>query len=317
MTTTAGSTGTPGPDHAAVPYDAPADLAARLAPRLAPVLAEGGPVLAVLAAPERDALRDRLGDAADGVEFADPVREHRLPPFTVAIRWARLGRRVRAGGRPAVVVGQHVELPAGPGHWARLDIALNVALAGLPVTALCPCQGAGNESHVRQTHPTILTADGPLANPAYRPPPDAVLDYPPPPPPDLGPSAVELTFGRDELVALRRVTARVGVEAGLDDDRVADLVLAVSELASNSVEHGPGTGRVLMWKRGTSVTAEVSDEGHLDLPFAGLVAPPPSGARGRGLWLACELTDVLQVWGGTGTVVRTTVGEPPDRTSQA
>ena len=41
---------------------------------------------------------------------------------------------------------------------------------------------------------------------------------------------------------------------------------------------------------------------------SGLTLPPPHGERGRGLWLACELCDVLQVWSepGAGTTVRLT-----------
>ena len=40
-------------------------------------------------------------------------------------------------------------------------------------------------------------------------------------------------------------------------------------------------------------------------PFPGMVAPAAAGIRGRGLWLASELCDVMQVWSdGEGTVVR-------------
>jgi hypothetical protein len=48
----------------------------------------------------------------------------------------------------------------------------------------------------------------------------------------------------------------------------------------------------------------VSDRGGpLDVPFPGLTLPPPAGARGRGLWLASELSDVLQVWSDDGSTV--------------
>jgi hypothetical protein len=36
-----------------------------------------------------------------------------------------------------------------------------------------------------------------------------------------------------------------------------------------------------------------------------MVAPAATGVRGRGLWLASELCDVMQVWSDTdGTVIR-------------
>jgi anti-sigma regulatory factor (Ser/Thr protein kinase) len=100
----------------------------------------------------------------------------------------------------------------------------------------------------------------------------------------------------------------VAERAGLDGARTADAVLAVNEIATNAAEHGPGTGRLRLWvdvEPGTPFAAEVADDGRMDVPFPGMTAPPPSGARGRGLWLASELCDVLQVWSdGGGTVVR-------------
>ena len=82
-------------------------------------------------------------------------------------------------------------------------------------------------------------------------------------------------------------------------------MLAVNEIGSNSIEHGAGQGRLRLWVTDEAVTAEVADGGTADLPFPGMVAPPAVGVRGRGLWLASELCDVLQVWSdGKGTVVR-------------
>lgn len=290
------------PDHVAVPYSDVHDLAARLAPRIATSVATGGTVLAVLASAERAALVRELGADADRVRFADPLDEHAVPAFTVAARWARLGRST---GSRAVVVGQHLDLPdRGEEYWARLHIALNVAIEGLPVTMLCPHRGEMSEC-VERAHPLLLTADGPRRSPAYRSPPEAVVDFPPPPPPALGVPDLRVPFGLPDLPGLRRRIAALGGTAGLGRDRVSDLVLAVSELASNSVEHGAGTGTLSAWIGPHEVTVEVADHGRMDVPFPGMVAPPTAGARGRGLWLASELTDVLQVWSdGSGTVIR-------------
>lgn len=294
------------PDHVAVPYSAPDELASRLAPVVVDSLAAGAPVLAVLDTPERAALSAMVGTDADRIEFADPRHVHAVPAFTVAVRWARLARR--SADARAVVVGQHVDLPdRGPEHWARLDIALNVAIDGLPVTVLCACGQAVRG--VEQTHPLLLTASGTRRSAQYRSPPEAVVDYPPPPPPDLGPPDVDLAFTPTGLSALRRRVTASAATARVDPERAADLVLAVNELASNSVEHGPGAGRLRMWVGPGTVTVEIADGGRVDIPFPGLVLPPPGGARGRGLWLASELTDVLQVWSDeAGTVSRVTIG---------
>lgn len=283
--------------HEAVLHSSPTELARLLAPRIRETADAGHPVVAVLADEPAAALRTELGDVVTGVEFADPARIHAVPAFTAAIRLTRAGRRT---GR-AMVIGQYI--PDLPGcdarHWARFDIALNVAIAALPITVLCP-YAADDPGLPRActTHPLITDASGSAVSEHYRPPHEAVIDYPPPPPSDLGPPIAELAFGAGDLVAVRRLVDRVA--AGLEPDRVADLVLAVNELASNTIEHGPGSGRLRLWA-GDPLVAEVSDGGgSLDLPFPGLALPPSDGTRGRGLWLASELCDVLQVWSDDG-----------------
>ena len=82
-------------------------------------------------------------------------------------------------------------------------------------------------------------------------------------------------------------------------------MLAVNELASNSVEHGPGAGVLRLWVDGDSgLVAEITDRGRLTDAFPGMVRPSTSGPRGRGLWLASELCDVMEVWNDDGTVIR-------------
>ncbi|WP_297649384.1 ATP-binding protein [Pseudonocardia sp.] len=300
--------------HEAMLHTSPADLAAQLTPRVQAALGAGNVVVAVLAKEHEAALRESLGAAADGVEFGDPEQVHRVPAFTVAVRFARACRRSgRADG--ALVIGQHLPgLPGrGPEHWARLDIALNVAIAGLPITVLCPYAADDPDlRRARTTHPVLTAAEGSAVSAEYRPPQDSLIDYPPPPAPGLGTPVSELSFGAAELVALRHLVGEVAAAAGLAPDRAADLVLAVNELASNSVEHGPGSGVLRIWtdpeeEAGTALVAEVADHGGglMDMPFPGLALPPPDGTRGRGLWLASELCDVLQVWSDAdATVVR-------------
>ncbi|WP_214407148.1 ATP-binding protein [Pseudonocardia lacus] len=298
--------------HEAVAFSGPTDLAARLAPRVTAATTAGDPVVAVLARDERGALQAALGDTADGVQFLDPADVHTVPPFTVAVGWARTNRRITEPGGRALVVGQHLEdLPGcGPEYWARLDIALDVATADLPVTVLCPFPVAAPQALVRATHPHVGTAAGVIAGEGYRPPQEAVVDFPPPPPPDLGRPAAQRPFDLSTLAEVRGTVTTVAAAAGLVPEDVADLVLAVNELASNSIEHGPGAGVLRMWDRDGDVVAEVFDGGHMEVPFPGLTLPPPRGERGRGLWLASELCDVLQVWSapGEGTTIRLTLG---------
>jgi anti-sigma regulatory factor (Ser/Thr protein kinase) len=294
--------------HEAVLYSAPDELAQRLVPRLAPALDDGSPVVAVLDGPTRAEVRRALGDDARHVEFPEPATVHRVPAFTVAVRWARLSRLAHAPDGHATVVGQHVAgLPGcGETHWARLDIGLNVALAQLPITVLCPYRADGQElARVHATHPRVTTAQGPALGDGFRDPAAALTAFPPPPAPDLGRPTAVLAFTASDLGALRRLVAAVAARAGMDAGRGSDLVLAVNEIGSNSIEHGPGRGLLRLWLSDDGVTAEVTDTGTTMLRFPGMVAPPATGPRGRGLWLASELCDVMQVWSEPAhTVVR-------------
>lgn len=300
--------GPPGARHDVVLYTAPDELAQQLVGLLAPVLGDGGPVVAVLDDETRAEVRRGLGADADRVEFPDPAAVHRFPPFTVAMQWARLSRKARGATGRATVVGQHVaDLPGcGGTYWARLDIGLNVAVAGLPITVLCAYRADHEElDRVHATHPQLTTGNGFVDSESYRQPADVVIEFPAPAPPDLGPPTAELPFTAAELTELRGLVAEVGDRAHVGSGRIADLVLAVNEISSNSVEHGPGHGHLRMWAGGDGVTAEVADPGITNLMFPGMVAPATDGLRGRGLWLASELCDVLQVWSdGAGTVVR-------------
>jgi anti-sigma regulatory factor (Ser/Thr protein kinase) len=319
MTSAAAGPATTPPDrpdgawHEAVGFSSPADLAARIGPRVARATAAGDPVLAVLAADTRSALQAQLGDHAAGVRFLDPLRVHALPAFTVAVNWARTNRRIATPDGRAMVIDQRLEeLPGcGPEYWARLDIGLDVATARLPVTVLCPFPTTHPQELVQATHPHVATPEGLGSGAGYRDPHEAVVDFPPPPPPDLGRPAAHRPFDLGTLSELRGTVAAVATSAGLTGEEVADLVLAVNELASNSIEHGAGTGLLRVWPDADGMTVEVFDGGRMDLPFAGLTLPPPENERGRGLWLASELCDVLQVWtGAEGTTVRVRLGGP-------
>ena len=209
-----------------------------------PSLHEGAPVVAVLDETTRAELRRALGDAADQVAFPDPALVHaRATVHRRGPVGAAQPPRPTPTGR-ATVVGQHVEgLPGcGENHWARLDIALNVAVVGLPITVLCPYRTDDPVlARVEATHPRLVTATGMVSSGSYRPPVEALVEYPPPPPPELGPSAAELSFGAEELGDLRHLVAEVVGRSGAAPDRVADLVLAVTRSGRTASSTGQAT----------------------------------------------------------------------------
>lgn len=115
------------------------------------------------------------------------------------------------------------------------------------------------------------------------------------------------SFSGPDLPALRAsVAARA--HAWQPGDAADDFVLAVSEIVTNAVVHGGGTGVLTLWVERDRLTCRVTDTGPgMADPAAGCTPPPPSAPGGYGLWLARNLTSTLLVStssAGTTVLVR-------------
>jgi anti-sigma regulatory factor (Ser/Thr protein kinase) len=107
------------------------------------------------------------------------------------------------------------------------------------------------------------------------------------------------------LGAVRSLVSAHACDAGLAEDAREDLVLAVNELATNSVQYGGGGGTLRIWSEPDSLVCDVRDRGYIDDPLAGRIAPPLDQHGGRGLWLVNHLCDLVQIRSTpNGTVVR-------------
>ena len=92
---------------------------------------------------------------------------------------------------------------------------------------------------------------------------------------------------------------------GLRPDRTGDLVAAVAEVATNSIRHGGGGGTLRIWRHEDALICEVTDPGHITDPLVGRRTPSPATETGRGLWLANQLCDLIQVRSSpVGTTIR-------------
>jgi anti-sigma regulatory factor (Ser/Thr protein kinase) len=131
-------------------------------------------------------------------------------------------------------------------------------------------------------------------------------------------------FTERDLTALRRTVAAHADRVGLPAGRIADLILIVSELASNAVRHGGGKGRLRLWTTSDGVHCQIIDDGP-GLPESHQLPrrpPEPNVTGGRGLWLVLTFADNLSVdiGNGGGTVATATLqlpapisGTPDDR----
>ncbi len=115
----------------------------------------------------------------------------------------------------------------------------------------------------------------------------------------------ERCFTLTGLAELRAVVGEHASRLGVPRDRAADFVLAVDEIACNSVKHGGGHGVLRLWPEPDWLVCEVRDRGIMPVLLPERPRPGTEQVSGRGLWLADELCDRLEIRSDSdGTVVR-------------
>lgn len=268
------------------------------------------PVLVMVGSRKLELLRDALGARAGQAHFADMEVVGRNPARIIPA-WREFVAARRTSARPVRGIGEPIWPGRSPSEVVEChhhEALLNLAFADTPeFWLLCPYDTAGLAPAVvreaRATHPYVT--EGAASRPSER---YSAARLPRPfegelPPPAGRPGA--LAFGAHQLSRVRHFVAGRAELAGLAADRASDLVLAVSEVATNSVIHGGGHGTLRVWTENGSLMCEVRDDGTLADPLAGRVRPAPAQADGRGLWLANHLCDLVQIRSsGNGNVVR-------------
>jgi anti-sigma regulatory factor (Ser/Thr protein kinase) len=128
------------------------------------------------------------------------------------------------------------------------------------------------------------------------------------PDPAVGAVEVDLAVEATGLYALRETLAAHASRLGADHDQIDNLLIVASELATNVIRHGGGTGRLRMWQTDGVFYCEVSDDGPgIADPTVGTTPPDPVRLDiGRGLWICRNLGTGLNIEtgpDGRGTVV--------------
>jgi anti-sigma regulatory factor (Ser/Thr protein kinase) len=231
-------------------------------------------------------------------------------PARIIPLWMRLvdervpGRGVRGIGEPIHAARSSAELVESQQH----EALLNHAFASTPsFRLLCPYDVAlGPEvlEEAARSHPFVYSVgqvapsmgwhlDGGPARPY-----EVALPNPPA-------RFEQLAFAMGQLRDLRAFVTRHAHAAGFNAERTSDAVLAVNEVATNSLRHGGQRGALTIWHEGPTLICEVHDTGQIADPLAGRRLPNPTAVGGFGLWLVNHLCDLVQVRTGPGgSVVR-------------
>jgi anti-sigma regulatory factor (Ser/Thr protein kinase) len=274
----------------------------------------GKPTLVMVSAEKIDLLRDALGGDVESVHFAD-MDDVGSNPARIIPAWQQFVDEHGGGERPLRGIGEPVWATRSARElveWQRHEALLNLAFADAgDFELLCPYDLTALDAEVidgaEHTHPLVVEAGRERASDHYSgleeiaEPFDTPLVEPPP-------GVVEWQFDAATLHQLRTAIRRYGRDAALDTGTVEDLVIGVNELASNSVVHGGGHGTAKLWRDSHAVVCEVRDNGRMSLPLAGRIRPPAEVVEGRGLWLANQVCDLIQIRSlPEGTVVRAEV----------
>ena len=293
--------------HEALIYADSAQFLAVAVPFLAAALEAGEPALVAVSEPNAKLLGRELGSAAHGLGFV-AIEELGRNPARIVPFWRDFLDRQGPDGR-----ARGISEPVWPGREAaeidecrRHEYLLNLAFpAGAGFSLLCAYDGSALADEVLASvscsHQAVLRDGSREPSGNYLRECDCYGGKLPRHPAE----AKVFAYDRARLSALRKRVRQAADGAGIEPRHAADLVAAASELAANSVAHGGGTGTMYVWREGDHLLIDFEDRGTIEEPLAGRLQPAASQRGGRGLWLANQLCDLVQIRSGAlGTTVR-------------
>ena len=286
--------------HHALFYEGTDDLTRSVEEFVREGLARNERVLVVLSAPKLDSLRVALGTDAAAVQFADmdevggnPARI--IPLWCSVVGSAQRGQRIRGVGEPVSSTRKGSELIECQVH----EELLNLAFDASPFWLLCPYDASSLDAVVldeaRNSHPYLTSEDGPSALSEQYEGVGAMRllkreDLVPAPL-----SANQFSVTSMTVAFARRALRNQAIAFGLERSASDDLAMAAHEVIANSLRYGGGRGDVSMWLDDGFVICEVKDRGIFGEPMAGRIQPDEHGMGGRGLWMANQLCDLVQI----------------------
>jgi anti-sigma regulatory factor (Ser/Thr protein kinase) len=290
--------------HEALIYADADEFLARAVPFVRAAVEAGEPVLVAVSDRNVGLLGKELGSTAAEVRFA-AIEELARNPARVVPFWRDF--LAEHDGGPV----RGLEEPVWPGRrrheideCERSEALLNIAFdAEAPLSLLCAYDGVNLPeevlSAVSRSH--RLTFDGGDVRVSGGDVGDQYAGRLPAPPE----AAVSFEFDRTGLGEIRRRVEGAAEAVDLGPRSRADLVLAASELAANSVAHGGGAGTLRIWREADRLVLDFEDAGWISEPLAGRLRPAVTQEGGRGLWLANQLCDLVQIRSSAaGTNVR-------------
>jgi anti-sigma regulatory factor (Ser/Thr protein kinase) len=269
--------------HGAFVYTSDEEFVRLATPFVRDGLATGEAIVAALPPARIALLREALGPEGKQVGFIDMTMAGRNPARLIPL-WRDVlernpGRPVRGLGEPAYAGRTAAEYDEATLHDALLDIAF---ANDTRLRLLCPYEASVG------IDPTATHSGAEaLADKTFR---TALSDVPD--------RAERWEFGLADLAQIRQWVNAQASSHGVSRDRLDDLALALHEICTNSIRFGGGRGTLSVWIADGSLICDVADRGRIDDLLVGRVLPPLDGLGGRGVWLANQLCDLVQLRSG-------------------
>jgi anti-sigma regulatory factor (Ser/Thr protein kinase) len=298
--------------HEALLYAGEDEFVAETAAFIRAGVEAGEPALVVVSARKIDRLREELGGNAEGVAFADMAGVGSNPARIIPA-WHRFVAEHASPGTPLRGIGEPIypsraadELVESQRHESLLNLAFADARA---FWLVCPYDVSALDPAVVgeafRSHPFVTGGGAATVSSQYHgleavsAPFQAPLTEPPA-------EAARIGFASlADLAPVRRFVAEQLAERGVPAERRADMTIVVNEIATNSLRHGGGEGCLAVWLERGRIVCEIRDAGRFDDPLADRRPPVDDRDGGRGLWMANQLCDLVQVRSyQAGTVVR-------------
>jgi hypothetical protein len=282
--------------HEAFLYRGEQDFLAGTVPFVHEAIAASQPVMVAIRGSKLAPLKDALGTAQHDVHFVD-MTELGHNPARIIPGWRRFldehcqdAQPVRGIGEPIWNGRRPTEVTEAQLHEALLNVAVD---PDTPMWLRCPYDvGALTESELAEaarSHPIMVESGDYAGSRTYG-----------------GMQHVEDLFGGDlaepdaptdgmllpaGLTEVADLVGKHAAVAGLDAEKTWALSLAVRETTASAV---PGC-TLRIWAEPGALVCEVRDPEPVDDPLAGRVRPQGTEPDPRGLWLANQMCDLVQV----------------------
>ena len=293
--------------HEAMPYDSVHDLVIQVSEFLEPGLVRGDLVMIVVESEKTAIFRNLFGER---VEVA-AMEEVAPNPGRLISLWHDYLADNCAPGDTVWGVGEPVYPSRKPAEVVEAQIherLLDRAFADTPYRLLTACPYDTEQlspeviEEMEFSHLYVLEGGQTRTNPRYETDRETLLhgDLPNPPIPEDW----FTPFTAIGLAEMRRDLAEQARDLGVLSERIPDLLLAVNEIATNSVLYAGG-GTLGVWPDNGHMVCEVRDRGYIRDDLVGRRRPDFTQERGRGIWLANQVSDLVQLrTGPSGTRVR-------------